>query len=76
LNFFWCDVTTGAGQRIVRRRNQGLRKKFKWQLPVFSFKINWAKIRVFRALIGHLALVVGKLWPKNNNHHFFDKNNV
>jgi len=33
---------------------------------VFPFKINLAKFRVVEHLIGYVALVVGKLWPKND----------
>jgi len=33
----------------------------------FSFKINQAKIRINRALIDHLELEFGKLWPNNDN---------
>jgi len=39
-----------------------MRKSSSGTMTVFSFKISYAKIRIFRA---PLALVIGKFWQKN-----------
>jgi len=59
-------VTTGGCQGIL--------DDVIWAYGKFSsgnilvFLINYAKVCIFKEpLIGHLALVVGKLWPKHYN---------
>jgi len=56
--------------RFFGCHNQGLRKASEWHFKFFLFRVNQAKIRIFRVFDWLFSLIViGMVEPKNDNRN-------